>query len=167
MSLVKQEPHTPWYKEPWMLLVLGLPVLSVIGGMTMLTVAINGQDTLVRDNYYKDGLAYNQELAWDQKALNLDLSGKLTFTEQQLELSLNTPKSHKPQTLHLSLSHPTLKHKDQEFMLQEFKPGQYLSPIETLPEGRYYLELSSQTQGWRIHTQVEITPDAAANFAAK
>lgn len=166
MSQLNQEPHTPWYKEPWMILVLGLPVMSVIGGMTMLTVAINGKDTLVRDNYYKDGLAINQELAWDQKAINLDLSGNITVTASQLELSLNTPKSANPQVLKLSLSHPTLEQKDQEFLLQEFKPGQYLSPVEVLPEGRYYLDLSSPVQGWRIRSQVIFTSGQAVSFAS-
>ena len=167
MSQLNQEPLTPWYKEPWMILVIGLPVLSVMGGIAMVTVAVNGRDTLVRENYYKDGLAINQELAWNTKAANLDLTGELTFNEKQLSLTLNTPKSIQPLNLNLSLNHPTQAHKDQVYLLERFKPGQYLSPVNELPSGRYYLEISSNEQSWRISMPVVLNADTPVAISSK
>jgi hypothetical protein len=141
--------------------------MSVIGGIAMITVAVNGRDTLVSENYYKDGLAINQELAWNTKAANLDLSGELSFNDKELSLTLKTPKSTQPLNLKLSLSHPTQAHKDQQYLLQKFKPGQYLSPVNELPSGRYYLEIASQEEQWRISMQVDLNAGTPVAITSK
>ena len=72
MNTTKQE-HRPWHKEPMMLLVIGLPLISVCWGMVMLYLAINTQDSLVNDSYYKDGVNYTEDLKHDEQAKRLQI----------------------------------------------------------------------------------------------
>ena len=45
------EKHTPWYKEPMMLIVAGVPVIAVIWGGVMLSLALDSKDSLVSNSY--------------------------------------------------------------------------------------------------------------------
>ncbi len=62
------EPVEPWYKQFWPWLIILLPASVVVAGFTTLYIAIKHNDSRVRDSYYKDGLAFNQELARDRIA---------------------------------------------------------------------------------------------------
>lgn len=48
-------PVRPWYREPWMLFVLGLPALVVVASLITLWIAIENRDTLVIDAAPRDG----------------------------------------------------------------------------------------------------------------
>lgn len=40
-------PSRPWYREPMVWLVIGIPLAAVIGGLVTLGLAIQGGDALV------------------------------------------------------------------------------------------------------------------------
>ena len=40
-------PNRPWYSEPMVWLVIGIPLAAVIGGLVTLGLAIRGGDTVV------------------------------------------------------------------------------------------------------------------------
>ncbi len=40
-------PNRPWYREPMVWLVIGIPLAAVIGGLVTLGLAIRGGDTVV------------------------------------------------------------------------------------------------------------------------
>jgi hypothetical protein len=58
----------PWYRQFWPWFLIALPATSVVAGLTTLAIAIRNQDSLVRDDWYKDGKAINQSLARDAEA---------------------------------------------------------------------------------------------------
>ena len=47
----------------WPAFIVALPATTVVAGISTLIIANNVKDSPVSDNYYKEGLAINQELS--------------------------------------------------------------------------------------------------------
>ncbi len=144
----------PWYKEPYVWMLIGFPASSVIVCSILLTLAVNTKDTLVRDNYYKDGLAMNQEFKWDHKARNMDIRVELITEGNAARLNIVNSRLDMPTTLQVKFSHPTLQSKDRDAFLQRI-PGSksYQGFIDEIVEGRYYIQVESSEQSWRIRSE--------------
>ena len=52
----------PWFREPWVWLLIALPASAVLGGMVTIWIAVDSDDGLVVDDYYKRGLEINKKL---------------------------------------------------------------------------------------------------------
>ena len=65
---------TPWYKQFWPWVLIGLPTSVVIASVVTYFLAINGMDSVISKDYYKEGLAVNADLERDKKAVALGLS---------------------------------------------------------------------------------------------
>ena len=55
------ENQPPWYKQLWPWLLISLPASAVFGGIATFILAVNSPNALVADDYYKQGLAINQQ----------------------------------------------------------------------------------------------------------
>ena len=71
----------PWYKHFWPWFLMALPAAVVVAGLSTAYIANRHADDLVVDDYYKDGLAINVQLAKKQRAAELGLSARLHFSE--------------------------------------------------------------------------------------
>ncbi|MGB5604303.1 MAG: FixH family protein, partial [Gammaproteobacteria bacterium] len=71
----------PWYTYKIVWLVIAIPAASVFAGMFMIYLAVNTDDGLVVDDYYKEGMAINQSLLRDKTATKLGLSAQLRVEE--------------------------------------------------------------------------------------
>ena len=71
----------PWHRQFWPWFLIALPATVVVASFFMLYLAIKYSDTLVSDNYYRDGLAINQVLSQDIRARQLGLSAQIHFAE--------------------------------------------------------------------------------------
>lgn len=150
------ESKRPWYKEPYVWMLIGFPLTSIIVGLSLLTISILNKDTLVRDNYYKDGLAYNSELQWDKKAKSLDIRIEIQVTGNQMILDLVNSRQSTPNTLKVTLGHPTIPEKDRESHLQLTQDKRFIGFIDPTENGRYYLLVESVEQQWRIRQDIWI-----------
>ena len=152
------EKVTRWYKEPWMLLVVGIPLLSIGWGAVMVTLAVDGADTLVSDSYYKDGVSYTENEELDQAARNMLAEADIRFDGDKITITLSDAMSAMPTVLQLQMGHPTIEDRDATAMLQQISEREYIgmNPLE-LPEKRH-LWLSSPEQGWRLQQTVFIEP---------
>lgn len=63
-----QEDAKPWFRQRWPWLLIAPPLVSVLGGFTMLGVALVSDDGLVTPHYYREGLEINQRLTREQAA---------------------------------------------------------------------------------------------------
>src|SRR5690625_454185 len=70
-------PPTPWYRQFWPWFLLGMLGSVVVACGITLYIAVANPDSLVRDNYYREGLAINQELAASSRARELGLRAGL------------------------------------------------------------------------------------------
>lgn len=157
--------NRPWYKEPYVWMLIGIPLSSVIMGAFFITQAVSTKDSLVRDNYYKDGLAINQEMKWDQNAVQLGLKYNLVVNGNTATLQQVISRLDAPTILKLKLSHPTLKEKDLDILLQRSEDKKtFTGFIEDFAPGRFYLNLESPEQEWRIRDEIILEQARSINL---
>ncbi len=163
---LNQSPR-PWYKEPYVLMLIGFPTASIIACMFLIYLAASTKDTLVRDNYYKDGLAMNQEFKWDKKSQAMDVRLELKIEGNTAQIHLLNTRMELPNTLQLKLSHPTLKAQDRDSMLQRQEQQKfYQGFIDSSLDGRYYIQVESMEQSWRIRKELYIKNGALISISA-
>jgi len=64
----KKTANDIWYKEPWMWLVVGGPLVVVIAATITGVIAWRGEDKILSKSYYKQGLNINKDIYQDAKA---------------------------------------------------------------------------------------------------
>lgn len=162
-----REKITPFYKEPMVLLVAGIPLIAVIWGMVMLNLALDSQDSLVSDSYYKDGVSYTENVELDSKAANLNIVTDITFDTDDVVVALRGNFAEEPASLQLQLIHPTLQDRDVTIFMQRIGPGQYAGVNELpLPERRH-IWLFSPEQHWRVRTTEWIEAGKVVTLSAQ
>lgn len=134
-----------------MWLVILFPALSVIMGFTMLTLAIQSNDGMVVDDYYKRGMAINEILARDQAARDYGLEAVLDWhtAPGQLRLSLTANEAFDyPESIHVDFFHATRSGYDQDIYLQRVSDTLYAGDLPELRLGRWNVEI--EADDWRI-----------------
>jgi uncharacterized protein len=162
--------NTPWFKMPIMWLLIGIPASAVIVGIFFISLAVNTKDSLVRDNYYKDGLAINEELAWDKKAASLDVRMRLVANADQSELHafIDNSRAELPNLLLVKFSHPTLKDQDQDALLQRIaNSNEYAGSLEHPLNSRFYIQIEATEQEWRVRNDAVIENNSSIEFIGK
>ena len=144
---------TPWYKHRWPWILMAGPAVVIVAGFITAWLAIESNDGLVDDNYYKVGLSVNQQLKQKQLAAELNLKADLNIVGagQSVQLVLNgLPKEALPDVLQLRLVHPTRKGEDQTIMLK--RQGQmFVAPLTLNPgAGRWNIVIEDPLSGWRM-----------------
>ena len=162
-----KEQHTPWYKEPMMLIVAGVPFVAVIWGGVMLSLALDSKDSLVSDSYYKDGISYTEDQSFHRNAVRMNVTTDIVFSENEIRANIWGAIPGKPDHLQLQLIHPTLQEKDLVLFMQRMPDGSYMTANEIeLPQKRY-IWLSSPEQEWRLKSQEMIEAGKRIQIAAK
>jgi len=143
----------PWYKQPWLWFVLSVPIASVILSSIMVTVAVVGKDSLVSDNYYKDGMGINQTIEQDRLAVQLNIVPMITIQDKTVIVTIHSEKMPTQAFLTLKLLHPTASEKDLTIRLLPTESG-FIGDLPSTVEGRRYLDLYSFDNSWRIREEV-------------
>ena len=139
-----------WYRQFWPWFLIALPASVVVASFFMLYLAIKHADTLVSDNYYRDGLAINQVLFQDARARELGLSAQMTFDLSEGVLAINVSgdfsnNQNLPDVLTLQLLHPTDADADRTIRVLAGGEGRYRGKLPVIPEHRFYLRLMPGT----------------------
>lgn len=154
-STTSNEASRPWFKQPWLWFVLSIPIASVILSSIMVTVAVVGKDSLVSDNYFKDGMAINQTIEQDHLAKSFGLKPILSMNEKEIKLQLISTKEIPAQAfLTLKLLHPTVGDKDIVIKLLPSGNGLYLGDLPHAVEGRRYIDLYAFDNSWRLREEI-------------
>ncbi len=156
-TIISNEASRPWYKQPWLWFLLSIPITSVILSSIMVTVAVIGKDSLVSDNYYKDGMAINQTIEQDHLANTLGLKPILTIEDTEIKLQLIASSQLPEQSfLTFKLLHPTVSDKDIIIKLLPSGNGLYLGELPYPVEGRRYIDLYAFDDSWRIRQELSV-----------
>ena len=105
---------TPWYREPWPWILMAGPAAVVVAGAVTAAIAFHTEDSLVADDYYRQGLAINRELERERRARELNLSAVAVFSPGKIEVNIAGAGA---PSLHLKLIHPTRAREDRDVML--------------------------------------------------
>ena len=141
------------------------PAAVVVAGAVTIWLALNSNDGLVADDYYRQGLAINQLLARDREAARLGLRASVrTTTSGAVEATL-TGGNVFPRTLMLTLVHPTRAGEDRSLPLLRVGPGLYRSQGESLPNGRRNAVLEDEAGTWRLTGEWTLLSDRPLELA--
>lgn len=145
----------PWYKQfyPWML--IAIPFLTVIGCIVTITIAVTSPNALVKENYYKDGLAINQDKRRLKQAQLLNLDGLLRGGDQRVTMTLQGDLEIWPDTLELQFAHATRAEMDRQVTLHVVGPGLYENDWTQLPDGHWYFHLLPESKEWELQGRIK------------
>ena len=151
---------TPWYREPWVWLMIAFPLSAVIGGMITIYLAVSTSDGLVVDDYYERGKAINMDLARDEAAARYQLRAiiDLDLHDNLMQLQLQSAAETLPSMLTFSVLHPTRPGRDQAIVLRHAGDGVYHGDIDEIARGSWYLQL--EAGDWRLFGSMRVPADA-------
>lgn len=68
----------PWYRQPWPWFLIALPAAAVVGSVATAVLAVRTNDEVVATDYYRRGLAINEEISKRERAVQLGLTLELS-----------------------------------------------------------------------------------------
>ncbi len=148
---------TPWYKQFWPWFLIAVPLSSFIVGSIMFHFATNTTDSLVVDDYYKEGKAINARLDKIQNAKQLNMVTGLTFADDgsvALRFITGLPRSN--EALKLTLYHVTLENRDVDLLLSADANGVYRGYTEADLNGKWRMTLLPIDESWKIQQVVAL-----------
>jgi hypothetical protein len=153
-----REDTQPWYRQFWPWFLISLPLATIIAAMVTINLAIETSDGLVKDDYYKEGLAIHMDAARVETARQLGIAGRLELLPdgRQVRIQLNDAAIGNIPTLTLALSHPTRPNHDQQVVLTAVETGHYTGEIEALAPANWRIALTPPANDWRIDGRLAI-----------
>jgi uncharacterized protein len=150
----------PWYRQFWPWFLIMLPASVVVAGLTTVYIAHKGADDLVVDEYYKDGLAINRQLAKKELATAAGIAAELEFSAHSVAVTITGELA--AEKLNLTLSHPLEADRDFLVELTRVEPGFYAGILEQAIFSRWHWTLENQEEPrWRLDGSV--TLNSASN----
>jgi len=146
----------PWYRQGWPWFLIALPASAVFGGIATFFLAVHSPNDLVVDDYYKEGLAINQQLELQHAATQLGLAGLLRSNGKILSLRMDGQAALSTNSMVLRFVHATRADLDKEIRLQRQPEGLYTTAMPALPNGNWYLYLQPSDQSWEIRSRLRI-----------
>lgn len=169
MNQSSEKPSKPWYRYWLVWMMLSIPFSAVIMGVVMMTLAIETDDGLVADDYYKQGLGINQVISRDKKSAELGITAQIAFDNNAKTFQLSFDKGQLktyPQQLHLQLEHATRANSDVEVILEHGIADQYIGYLkQPLSKGIWYFDLSEDD--WKLESRVQVTDENMIHLQSK
>lgn len=141
----------PWHREPYVWMVVAIPLCAVVLGVVLLILATVSYDGLVVDDYYKRGLLINRSLARDRAAAQQGIKGAFRLLPEQgrVEVRLDAGQRFRPpETLRLGLFHGTRAGLDQRLQLHRTRADTYAGELSELASGNWHVHV--EANDWRL-----------------
>lgn len=142
----------PWYRERWPWILMAGPAIVIVAGFVTFWLAFSSNDGLVTDDYYKQGLAVNQQLKRDHAASDLGLHADVMRSGLNLRLLIGAESvAQLPEEITLKLAHPTRAGLDQAVKMVSEGQGFYNGKLVEDISGRWLVTLEDPAGKWRLH----------------
>lgn len=158
---------TPWHREPFVWLLIAIPLTAVIVGFVGLGLAISTDDGLVEDDYYRQGKEINRVLVRDRaaSARGLESTVELDSIHQELRVRLTAQTSATlPDQIELKFLHATRGGLDKIIIAPRHPDGMYRAPLPVLAPGRWNLHLAAQD--WRLVGSLSVPGESILRIRA-
>jgi hypothetical protein len=141
----------PWWKEPMVWLIVGLPATAVVASIATYFIAAHDPDSLVRADYRKEGFALVEKTTQaDRLAAELGLVARMAVNNGKLELDLKSRLDTVPARVSLTIIHPTQESQDIHLLLEPSGAGSYVATAPDVGSGKRILVLEPEDRAWRI-----------------
>lgn len=167
--LMPQAKKDKWYREPWLILVLGGPLFVVFASIWTMIIAASGADQVVAKDYYRQGLMINTNIQRDEKARQLQLHAKLSIDIRADIIQLKLASQGEfPESINLSLassgaSHNSVSEVIRRLPLKQVSKGIYVGDLSQVHrfngERIKLLHVKLETNDWRL-TGDWLSPEA-------
>jgi hypothetical protein len=140
-----------WYREPFVWLLIAIPLTAVIVGFVGLALAIRSDDGMVEDDYYKQGMTINRMLDRDKAAAAENLTATVELDAAQHELLIRMTARQAmalPDNIQIKLMHATRAGFDHSLVLPRHADGTYRAPLPEFVPGHWDVQLTAQD--WRL-----------------
>ena len=162
-----------WYKQFWPWFLIFLPSSVVIASIITIILAVQGADSLVSDDYYKQGKLINKNLSKIEYAKKIGLSGGLSIKDNQLQLNVNLKEKDisLPPVLKMYFIHPASSDKDLSIILIESTDIKSTEPmrivgasytsqknpelVKQLSQGAWYVRLQPMDKAWQLNGKIK------------
>jgi hypothetical protein len=157
--------NTPWYRQGWPWFLIALPATAVIGGIVTFYLAARGWDGPVVQDYYKQGLAINAEIARATRAAELGVTAEIAFdglrAGDRVRVRVQAARPLPPEAaLQLRLAHPGRRDADRVALLARAAVaedqrsatyvGEWPGGSATQPTQQVAWQAVIETREWRI-----------------
>ncbi len=127
------------------------PALALVAGAVTAWIAFSTKDSLVVDDYYKQGLAINKVLRKEEVARSRGIAADIVIEPRTLKIRLT---GDAPPALFVQLLHATLAGHDMKLRLAPAAPGVYQAALPPLPPGHWRVVVEDARGEWRIAREV-------------
>ena len=152
--------RSPW-REPMVWLVVALPAVAVIGGITMVIVSNRaGNIDAVPDDVQRTAQIQTTDLGPDERARQLGLGAVFRIAKKGVQVFPASGTFDRSQTLHLVLQHPN---RGEEDMSVDLKPDElgWSAPVQVNGGHDWSLQLTSASGDWRLRRRLPRGQQAA------
>lgn len=154
----------PWYRQAWPWFLIALPASAVVGSLATAFLAIHGSDGPVEADYYRQGLAINQQVKRVQTARELGLVATLDLAGfgqgDPVRVELEAIDAMPPaEELRLRLIHPGRPDADRTALLRRSAisadehravyQGTLVAPVP-IQTSRVSWQVALESRDWRI-----------------
>jgi uncharacterized protein len=156
-TITTKENIRPWYKEFYVWMIIFFPMLAVVAGIYTIILAVQSDDGLVVDDYYKQGLEINRTLERDKVAFDyqLDADIKLVQELEEIIVKLSAVADFEyPKNLSVSLLHATRSGLDKEVNMILTEDNIYRGNVSKLALGKWYIHI--QRDNWRLIKTIKV-----------
>lgn len=173
MTKMQQTVSKPWYKEPWPWILAAGPAIVVVAGFVTFYIANTRGDTLVSDDYYKEGKNIELQLARDEAAVSHHIQAQVLVSPDNNQAKVLISGEFDPQeTIKLLWIHPTQKQWDQSVVLSRDEgtslsgdKATYSAHFEPLhPSNHWYVRVEDEKQQWRVQDKWIVSQGNSVNL---
>lgn len=145
----------PFWKEPMVWLVWGLPLASVVAGIWLVVTAVRagGADPVI-DDVQRVSQIQTTDLGPDERAAQRQLSAILQVRPDHVELTAVTGEFGRETGLVLVMTHPTEAAQDVRLPLARTPTG-WTAPAEIDTRHDWNLQLTPDNAQWRIRGRLQ------------
>lgn len=164
---MKTEDTKPWYKQFWPWLLISIPAATAVAGITTIWIASSEPVALVRDDYYKEGLGVNRNLAREREARQRNLATELLFDFDAGWINARVDGDFEGEEIRVAFIHPLQMNRDQLAVLRRQGDGSYQGQLP-VDADRWYLQIEGEDQGedWRLSGEIDLREQAQARLQA-
>nr|WP_136252205.1 FixH family protein [Ningiella ruwaisensis] len=154
----------PWYKQFWPWFLIAIPLSSVIVGSVVFNYATDGTNSLVVDDYYKEGKYINARLDKIEQAKALGIVTELSIQGGAVSLQFIEGAPQTGEALKLDFFHVTLEEKDFDVLLTRDASGIYRASFDENIKGKWRLRLMPLDESWKVQDTLNLPQSAPFRF---